>query len=74
MAVSTLQKVSVNIKLNNGQDAQGNTKLVSISLGSLSTSGFNADKALTIVGLLEPCLNKTVEAVEKVEVSSLTAA
>ena len=74
MAKSTLKKVSVNMKLNNGQDALGNTRLVSLSLGSLDKDGFDVDKVLTIIGLLEPCLNKTIEAVEKVEVSSITAA
>ena len=74
MATTTLTKVSVNMKLNNGQDAQGNTKLVSLSLGSLSKDNFNVDKALAVIGLLEPCLNKTIEAVEKVEISSITAA
>ena len=74
MANTMLKKVSVNVKLNNGTDSQGNVKTVNVGLGTLSTTGFNADKALAVVSLLGPCLSKTVYAVEKVEVSTLTAA
>ena len=74
MANSVLQKVSVSVKLNNGTDAQGNTKTVGISLGSLNKDSFDADKALAIVSALGPCLDKSVESVEKTEVSTITAA
>lgn len=74
MANATLKKVSVNVRLENGTDDDGNMKYVSISLGKLSVSNFNADQALAIVTLLAPCLNKTVGLVEKTEVSTLTAA
>ena len=74
MATAMLKKVSVNVKLDNGTDSEGNIKTVSVSLGSLSKDNFDADKALAIVSQLGPCLSKTVEAVEKVEVSTLTAA
>lgn len=74
MATTTLKKVSVSIRLDDGTDSQGNPKTVSVSLGSLNKNTFNADKALTIVGALEPCLNKSVSSIEKTEVSSLSAA
>ena len=74
MATTTLKKVSVSIKLDNGTDAEGNQKTVSISLGNLSKDTFDADKALAIVGALEPCLNKMPVSVEKTEVSTLSAA
>ena len=74
MANSEVKKVSVNVKLENGTDTSGNIKTVSLSLGTLSKDNFDADKALAVVSLLAPCLNKTVNAVEKVEVSTLTAA
>lgn len=74
MATATLKKVSVSVKLDNGVDSEGNIKMVSLSLGSMDKDSFNADKALAIVSLLGPCLSKTVEAVEKTEVSTLTAA
>ncbi len=73
MATTTPKKVSVNIKLNNGTDSAGNVNTVTISLGKLSLTGFNADKALAVTSLLTPCLTKAVYAVEKVEVSTLTA-
>ena len=73
MAVTTTtSKVSVNVKLNNGTNANGTEKTLSLSLGSLNKSAFDADKVMAIVALLEPCLEKTVNSVEKVEVSTLT--
>ena len=74
MAISTLKKVSASIRLNNGTDMDGNTLTVGISLGNVSKDTFDADKALAIAGLLEPCLSKAVEAVEKTEVSIISAA
>ncbi|MBQ7170347.1 MAG: hypothetical protein IJR63_10650 [Synergistaceae bacterium] len=74
MASTTLKKVSVNIKLDNGTDGEGNQRTVSVPLGTLSKDSFNADKAIAIIGALEPCLSKTVYSVEKVEVSTITAA
>lgn len=74
MAISTLKKVSASIRLNNGTDMDGNTLTVGISLGNMNKDTFDADKALAIVGLLEPCLSKAVEAVEKTEVSTISAA
>ncbi|MBQ7154659.1 MAG: hypothetical protein IJR85_03760 [Synergistaceae bacterium] len=73
MAITTtLNKVSVSLKLNNGTSAQGTTKTISISLGSLNKDTFNADKAMAIVELLEPCLDKALVRTEKSEVSILT--
>ena len=69
---STTSKVSVNVKMNNGTNTDGTAKTLSLSLGSLNKSAFDADKAMAIVALLEPCLEKTLHSVEKVEVSTLT--
>ena len=74
MANTALQKVSVSIKLDNGTDSQGNTKLVGISLGSLDKTAFDADKVLAIVSALGPVLDKSVDHVEKTEVSTIAAA
>lgn len=74
MAAETLKKVSVNLKLENGTDAEGNIKLVNVSLGTLSKDSFDADKALAIVQLLSPCLSKTVNSTEKVAISTIAAA
>ena len=74
MANTLLQKVSVNIKLNNGTDADGKLRTVSVTLGNLSASNFDADKALAIITALEPCLSKTVNSVNMVQTSTITAA
>ena len=60
MATTTLKKVSVNIKLDNGIDTEGRARTVSISLGTLSKDNFDADKVFAVLGALEPCLSKTV--------------
>lgn len=74
MATSILKKVSVNIKLDDGTDTQGNTKTVNVSLGSLNKNTFDADKVIAVIGALEPCLSKSIAGIEKTEVSSLSAA
>ena len=74
MATTTLRKVSVTIKLDDGEDSQGNPKTVSVSLGSLNKDTFDADKVVAIAGGLEPCFNKSLTGIEKTEVSSITAA
>lgn len=72
MAVSSaVKKLSVNVKLNNGTSG-GVVKTVSLSLGNLKTTAFDAQKAMNIVSLLGDCLSKPVYTVEKVEVSTLT--
>ena len=74
MANTTLKKVSVRLKLENGTDADGNMKYVNLSLGSLSKDNFDADKALAVKAVLAPCLSKTVGSVEMTQVSEITAA
>ena len=74
MATSTVKKVSVSLKLDNGTDSQGNQKTVSISLGSLNKNAFDADDVLSVVTALEPCLSKAVLSAEKIEVSTISAA
>ena len=74
MANATLKKVSVNVKLDDGTDSDGKQHTVSIALGTLSKDNFDADKALAIINALEPCLTRDLVSVEKVEVSTITAA
>ena len=74
MANTLLKKVSVNIKLDNGTDADGKQRTVSVFLGNFSKDNFNADKALAIINALEPCLSKTVYSVDMVQTSTITAA
>lgn len=57
MAVITTQKrVSVSIKLNAGESETGIIQTKSVSLGSLKTNAFDAQKVYNIVNLLIPCL------------------
>jgi len=60
MAVETPTKVAFQLALNNGVDAEGNTKYVNISLGSMSLDGYDGDKALAVSAALQPCLSKTI--------------
>ena len=70
--ITTLEKIAVKMLLNNGTDSQGNLKTVGVSLGSLSTSGYDASKVLAVVDAIEGCLTKTVSYVQEVRTSTLT--
>ena len=71
MAVQELlQKQSVALKLNNGTKA-GVVQTVNLSLGSLDKDEWDADKAVAIIDLLEPCLSKSIEEIQKTTVSRL---
>lgn len=78
MATSTLSKVTARLKLENGTDAEGNIKTVNLSMGDLSESYFQTNKADALTGLwairstLAPILSKTVSAMETVETSEIT--
>lgn len=74
MAVENLTKVAVSLRLNNGTDSQGNVKTVGVSLGSISMSGYTADKARNVALALSPCLSKTVSRVETTKTFTITAA
>ncbi|MBQ7544224.1 MAG: hypothetical protein IJT02_04690 [Synergistaceae bacterium] len=71
-ATVTTSKIRVNVKLNNGTTATGATKTVSVSLGNLNKDAFDADKAISIVSLLSPVLDKSIVTVEKVETSTVS--
>lgn len=66
------KRVAVAIKLNNGTDSEGNIKTVSTSLGTLSTSGFDAQKAQNIINALAPCLSKVVYSRELTQVKYMS--
>ena len=70
-AITTLKTVKVTAKLNNGTTASGGIKTANVNLGDLNKSNFDADKAIAIISLLEPCLDKSLYAIEKTEVSSI---
>ena len=67
-AVVTDNKFSVNLILDNG-----NGKTITLPLGSLNKDAFDADKVMAIVGLLVPCLDKSLLRTEKIAVSTITS-
>lgn len=71
MATSTLVKVLVKMNLNNGTDSQGNVKTVSVNLGSLNPTTYDADKALAIADKLEDILSKTIVSVNEVKTATI---
>ena len=74
MAVTTeIQKVAVNVKLNNGTTASGKVKTLTLKLGALNKDTFDASKAYAIADLLAPCLEKAIYSVEKVETSTISS-
>ena len=71
MAVSELTlKHSVSVKLNNGTK-DGKVQTVSISFGSLDKDEWDAQKAMNIVDLMEPCLSKSIYEVQKTTTTRL---
>lgn len=64
MAVETIKSRAAKVLLEHGTDSQGNIKLVSLSLGTMSKDRWDADKVLAISAALEPCLNDTLSSTE----------
>ena len=71
-ATTVVEKVAVNLKLNNGISPTGAVKTVTVSMGTISDTGFDADKALAVSRLIAACLEKTVYETVKVETSRIT--
>ena len=71
--VSDLTKVSVVLKLNNGT-INGKVQTVSFSLGDLNINTYDKEKAMNIVNLLSPCLDKDVYEVQEIPVNVLRSA
>ena len=68
--ISDLAKVSVVAKLNNGIK-NDKVQTLSLSIGALNIDSYDDQKAMNIVNLLSPCLDKDVYEVQKVAVSVL---
>lgn len=73
----TLKSLTVRFNLNNGTDADGNVKTVSISAGStILPERYNENdgdtKALNIADALAPCLSKAVVNTQKTTVAILS--
>ena len=72
MAVTTTQtKVSVSIKLNADVSETGKVTTKSVNLGSLKPNAFDAQKAMNIVKLLEPCFDYALYQVQNTVVNTL---
>lgn len=76
MAITrTVSKYAVSLKLNDGTTSTGAMKTVSLSLGSLDKTRYEADtshaKAMGLVALLEPVLSKAVVGVIETTTASL---
>lgn len=74
MAVETRKKVVCNVVVETGTDSEGNLRTANVSLGALTKDGWNADKALAIVQALGPCLTYTINNVQEVMTSTISAA
>ena len=73
MAARTVtEKIAVNLLLNNGTTSDGQVRTVPLSIVKINKDTFDADKALTVAGLIEDCLTKSVYEVQKVETSEIT--
>lgn len=70
MANKTPQSTKVILKLNNGI-VDGKQKTVDVSIGPLSVTGYDPDKALAVAGALEACLSKSVYILQETITSNL---
>ena len=66
-AIVTTQSIRVYLALHNG-----GTSTVNISLGNINKNAFDPAKVINIVNLLEPCLEKSVYGIYKIENSLIT--
>lgn len=68
---SELTKVTVQIVLDNGTDAQGRDTFVKVSLGNLDESNYDSQKAINIAKALAPILSKEVSSYQESKTSIL---
>ena len=71
--VRDLNRVSIALKLNNGTK-DGKVQTLNLGLGTLSTSGYDDQKAMNVAALLTPVLSKPVYNVQETKVSILSNA
>lgn len=69
--VETVNKRTAYIALNNGTSASGAVQTVNVSLGQINKDAWDAQKAMNIAELLEPCMSKTLHAVMSTATSNL---
>ena len=73
MASQTVDRYSVSMKFAIGQSASGETKVMSVSIGSLSTSGYNKDKAFAYAAALSALYSEVLQSVTETTTARLTA-
>ena len=73
MATNTITKIALAVVLDDGTDSQGNQMTVNESFPTLNRTNYDDDKALTIIGALEPCLSKSVTNIRKTTTASVSA-
>ena len=71
-AQSVVKKIAVNLVLNNGTTKTGAAKFANVPMGTMSISGFDADKAIAVASLISSCLENTLVELRKIETSMLT--
>lgn len=64
-------KFTVKLLLNNGTSSSGDVKTVSVSYPSINYNTYDAEKVLTIEGLLSPCLSKSVYTTQAIKYYSI---
>lgn len=66
MAVTAkTQKITAVILLDNGTTSSGAVRTISQTLGAIDKENYDPDKAYAIAMLVEPCLSKSVYAVQQ---------
>ena len=73
MATETFKTLSLQLALENGRDSSGNMTYVKQSIQYARASGYTADKYLSIVSALEPCLSKDVGQASAIKTYAVTA-
>lgn len=78
MAVtSSLDKITVTLRLNNGLDPHGNVSTVNLSMPRLSTTGYGGNitegrqKIMSVIGNVENVLGKAIYQIREVQTSTL---
>lgn len=73
MAVTkALDKVKANMVMNTGTSASGTITTANVSIGTLDSSAWDAEKALAIMKKVKNCLSKAMYSAQAVETYTLS--
>lgn len=73
MAQQTVDRYTVSMKFAIGQSESGATKTMSVSIGSLSTDGYDKDKAFALAASLSSLYSEVMQSITETTVARLTA-